>query len=221
MKSEEIIKLLGSRVHYSISMEISGPFAMFARPDTGSEKTSYPFPTFSAAKGIFESILYMPNAIVVPVKVQICNPIRYQSYAFNYRGELRKSELIKKNNTCQIKSTILVNPCYRLFAKVIKADEIVSTPKRYKGINHAHAYQAQFNRRLKNSRNYRTPCLGLSEFLASYVGIFREDTKVQEHINFIIASMTLCCFDSLNRGEYNPSSVQNVKIENGELCYVK
>ncbi len=31
---------------YEISMEISGPFAMWSRPDTGATPTSYPVPTW-------------------------------------------------------------------------------------------------------------------------------------------------------------------------------
>ena len=46
---------------YEISMEIEGPFAMWSRPDTGASPTSYPVPTWSAAKGIFESIAFFNN----------------------------------------------------------------------------------------------------------------------------------------------------------------
>ncbi len=42
---------------YPIQMEISGPTAMWTRPDTGSSPVSYVAPTFSAVKGIFESVL--------------------------------------------------------------------------------------------------------------------------------------------------------------------
>ena len=37
---------------YPISLEISGPTAMWTRPDTGDSPVSYPVPTWSAAKGI-------------------------------------------------------------------------------------------------------------------------------------------------------------------------
>ena len=42
---------------YPIQLEISGPTAMWTRPDTGSSPVSYVAPTFSAVKGIFESVL--------------------------------------------------------------------------------------------------------------------------------------------------------------------
>ncbi len=47
--------------HYSVQVEVGGPLAMFARPDTGATPTSYPVPTWSAAKGIFESIAFFTD----------------------------------------------------------------------------------------------------------------------------------------------------------------
>jgi len=44
------------RLPYAVAMEIAGPAAMFTRPDTGGSFVSYPAPTWSAAKGMFESI---------------------------------------------------------------------------------------------------------------------------------------------------------------------
>ena len=42
---------------YSIALEIAGPTAMWTRPDTGDAPVSYPAPTFSAAKAVFESLI--------------------------------------------------------------------------------------------------------------------------------------------------------------------
>ena len=44
--------------HYPIKMEIAGPTAMWTRPDTGDCPVSYPAPTFSAVRNIFQSILW-------------------------------------------------------------------------------------------------------------------------------------------------------------------
>ena len=43
---------------YSIEMEIAGDTAMWTRPDTGDSPVSYPAPTYSAVKAIFESVLW-------------------------------------------------------------------------------------------------------------------------------------------------------------------
>jgi CRISPR-associated protein Cas5d len=42
---------------YPLQFEISGPIALWARPDTTPNPVSYVAPTFSAVKGIFESVL--------------------------------------------------------------------------------------------------------------------------------------------------------------------
>ncbi len=71
---------------YEIKFEVEGPAAMFTRPDTGSTPISYPVPTSSAAKGIFDAILRRSHIFVQPTKVEICKPIRYERYVTNYGG---------------------------------------------------------------------------------------------------------------------------------------
>lgn len=62
---------------YTISMEVAGPIAMFARPDTGGTPTSYPVPAWSAAKGLFESIAFFHDgaAWICPTKVEVCRRV--------------------------------------------------------------------------------------------------------------------------------------------------
>ena len=52
---------------YTIEVEVSGPTAMWTRPDTGAAPVSYLAPTFAVTKGIFESICWHKSAEVVPV----------------------------------------------------------------------------------------------------------------------------------------------------------
>jgi CRISPR-associated protein Cas5d len=42
---------------YSIQLEISGPIALWSRPEAMPNPVSYVAPTFSAAKGLFEAVL--------------------------------------------------------------------------------------------------------------------------------------------------------------------
>ena len=46
---------------YEISCEISGPTAMWTRPDPGDVPVSYPAPTCGAVKGIFESVCWLKS----------------------------------------------------------------------------------------------------------------------------------------------------------------
>ena len=81
---------------YAVGMEIAGPAAMFTRPDTGGSFVSYPAPTYSSAKGIFESVARLKSAYIRPTEVDLCRPIQYHRYATNYRGPLRKGNQLKK-----------------------------------------------------------------------------------------------------------------------------
>lgn len=56
---------------YPIQLEISGPTAMWTRPDTGSSPVSYVAPTFSAVKGIFEAILCWKSAIALSLRTAL------------------------------------------------------------------------------------------------------------------------------------------------------
>jgi CRISPR-associated protein Cas5d len=76
---------------YTVSLEISGAKAMWTRPDTGDAPVSYPAPTYSAVKGIFESVVWLKSAEVVPTRVEICTPLIFHTYSTNYGGPLRKS----------------------------------------------------------------------------------------------------------------------------------
>ena len=76
---------------YEVSLEISGRTAMWTRPDTGDAPVSYPAPSFAAVKGIFESIVWLKSAEVVPTRVEICAPLVFHTYSTNYGGPFAKS----------------------------------------------------------------------------------------------------------------------------------
>jgi CRISPR-associated protein Cas5d len=195
---------------YPIQMEIAGPTAMWTRPDTGDAPTSYPAPTSSAVRGIFESVLWLKSAEVVPTKVEICAPVVFHVYTTNYGGPLRETEQIKRGNNYQLIATILINVCYRLYAEVHRAAG--PQPERWAGVNGPHAYQEKFEQRLVRGQTWRTPCLGWQEFVPSYLGPFREATRVQESESQTIPSL-------LHRVFPYPDFRQNVRIEKGVLYY--
>lgn len=211
---------------YEVKLEISGPTAMWTRPDTGDAPVSYPAPTFGAVKGIFESVLWSQWAEVVPAKVEICRPIVYHNYTTNYGGPLRKSKVMKKGSSYQLIATVLVDVCYRLYA-TLRCDptgyplhgrpgkQVVGTT------NGAHAYQDRFDRRLERGEFFSMPCLGWKEFTPDYVGPFRLGTSVCEEIDLVIPSMLRTCFPSGRRSAWQPKYDQEVKIEKGVLTYAQ
>lgn len=212
---------------YEVSLEISGPTAMWTRPDTGDAPVSYPAPTYGAVKGIFESIVWLKSAEVVPTRVEICAPLVYHTYTTNYGGPLRKSKSMQKGSSYQLLATVLVNVCYRIYG-VAEVDESVG--RRLSGAaqlqhamarNGAHAYQEMFMRRVRNGQCHSIPCLGWKEFVPDYVGPIREETRVCTDICTVVPSMLWQVFPAGKFGTWQPTFRQNVKIEKGMLDYAQ
>ena len=86
---------------YSVSFEIAGPTAMWTRPDCGDSPCSYPAPTYSAVRALFEGILWGPAIQIIPRKVELCSPPQFHSYVTNYGGPLRSPDAFTKENNCR------------------------------------------------------------------------------------------------------------------------
>lgn len=211
---------------YKIQIEIAGATAMWTRPDTGDCPVSYPSPTYSAVKGIFESILWGPAVEIVPTKVEICAPLQYHNYQTNYGGPLRKTGIIKTGGGFQFLATVLVDVCYRLYAEVSPAskdiqDKMPLSAKKWdqKTTAPGHAYQAMFERRLKRGQCFSVPFLGWKEFAPAYFGTFRGSTVVQSQINTVIPSMLREIFPDGYASTVAFSFDQNVAIQDGTLIF--
>lgn len=216
---------------YEVELEVAGPLAMFARPDTGATPTSFPVPTWSAAKGLFESIAFFSNgeAWFCPTRVEICRPIpregspvgaigrvHFQHYTTNYGGPLRKADQLRKGNSLQVFSTVLSNVCFRLHGKILGVRPSGTA-------NPRHHLQDLFNRRLARGQCHRTPCLGWSEFTCLYWGPPRLDrTEVDDSISMEIPSMLVSMWaDPVTQtgrpARYRPRFQQGQRSEAGEL----
>lgn len=213
--------------NYSCCLEVAGPLAMFSRPDSAGSPTSFPVPTWTAAKGIYEAVAFFADgrAVFCPTRVEVCRPsgsagghIAYQRYTTNYGGPLRKKDLFRKGNltggsSMQLFATVLQDVCYRIHADVVGP--------RSSGANNArHHLQDLFNRRLRRGQCFRTPCLGWSEFTCTYWGKPRHGvTEVDDNFNQRITSILAGVWDGAVAGKYAPDFEQDVMIESGVLRY--
>lgn len=206
---------------YGVSIEVAGPLAMFARPDTGGTPTSYPAPTWSAAKGILEAIAFLSSgeAWLHPTRVEVCRlkgasggAVAFQRYTTNYGGPLRKDVNVKNGTGMQVFATVLADVCYRIHAEV----RGTRGPGR---LNPRHHLQDLFDRRLKQGRCHKTPALGWSEFTCDYWGAFRPDWEVDDALTIEIPSMLDSVWSAPHRGEYVSRFAQHVTIAGGVLTY--
>lgn len=200
---------------YQVCFEIEGPMAIFTRPDSGATFVSYPAPTFSAARGMFDCVAWLKSAYLRPTAVEICRPLQFQQYVTNYGGPLRTSDQYSKGASYQLFATVLVDVCYRIHGIACEREESGGCH------NHLHYLQEKFKRRLMQGRFYRTPCLGWSEFTPTYFGPLRDATNREESLNLVIPSMLHSVFDQESRGSTGPRFVQNVRIEKGVLRFAE
>ncbi|WP_028895149.1 CRISPR-associated protein Cas5 [Syntrophorhabdus aromaticivorans] len=208
---------------YEVALEIAGPAAMFTRPDTGSAPISYPVPTASAARGIFDAVLRRAHIYVRPTKVVLCSPIRYERYVTNYGGPLRSQGQIRDNNNYQLTATILVDVCYRLYGEVKMKQMSTRTRKasqlrRRRGQDWRPLFKSLFEERLRLGQTFYTPCLGWKEFVPFYVGPFRDTTARYEQADDIVISSFLSSMWE-NR-QLRPEFVQDWRIIKGVLSYI-
>lgn len=218
-----------SMVHsiYQVKMEIAGNTALWTRPDSGDCPISYPAPTYSAVKAIFESILWGPNIEIIPVMVEICAPIQYHSYVTNYGGPLRSATSLKTGNNYQMFVSVLIDVCYRLYAEVIpykNKENLMKKANKWdrKTTSPGHAYKDIFERRLKRGQCYSIPFLGWKEFTPSYFGEFRDTTHVLSDMpNINIPSMLRTVFSSGFHSQVTYKYDNNLVIQNGILMYTR
>jgi CRISPR-associated protein Cas5d len=70
----------------SYCLEVSGDFACFTRPEMKVERVSYDVMTPSAARAVFEAILWKPAIRWHVTSIEILNPIRWVSVRRNEVG---------------------------------------------------------------------------------------------------------------------------------------
>ena len=210
-------------MNYELQFEVAGPLAIFTRPDSGGTPTSYPVPTWSACKGLFEAIALLSDgsAWICPTKVEVCRrqgqsggAVRFQKYATNYGGPLRKGQVISKGANMQFFATALADVCYRLHAEV-------RGPKATGGVNARHQLQEIFKRRLARGQCHHTPALGWREFTCSYWGPFRHEYMVDVDLDLIIPSMLVTPWNHSVGGSCAHRFMQDARVERGVLTFAE
>lgn len=71
---------------YGITLEISGDYALFSRPEMKVERVSYDVITPSAARGVLEAIYWKPQIRWVVDRIRVLNPVRFTNVRRNEIG---------------------------------------------------------------------------------------------------------------------------------------
>ena len=159
----------------SIQVEVSGPYALFSRPEMKTERVSYDCMTPSAARGILESIYWHPGLRWVIDRIHVCAPIHFTNIRRNEVKDVISARKVKAvmekgqgelylatpESIQQRAAMVLTNVRYVIDAHFVMTDNAApgDNPGKFQDI---------LKRRLERGRFYSMPYFGTREFSAHF-----------------------------------------------------
>ncbi|MBI4424976.1 MAG: type I-C CRISPR-associated protein Cas5 [Elusimicrobia bacterium] len=172
------------------SVKVWGDFACFTRPELKVERVSYPVPTPSAARGVFEAILFKPEFRWRVREIKVLRPIRYLA--------LRRNEVQGVASTKNVAAAMRGKPFEPLYADDMDdagsgrtqrqtlalrdvAYVFIAEPGLFPGTGEdVRKYAEQFKRRVERGQCFQQPYLGCREFAASFAPPDGDETPWEE-----------------------------------------
>ena len=158
-------------------LEVWGDYACFTRPELKVERVSYDVITPSAARAIFEAILFKKYAMRWQVtKIEVLKPIKWTSVRRNEVGataSTKSASIYIEDKRQQKNSLLLKDVKYRIWAKLVfipvseRPKEAFAKHKPSADENPMKYYQ-MFERRAEQGQCFIQPYLGTREFSASF-----------------------------------------------------
>ncbi|GAA0720624.1 type I-C CRISPR-associated protein Cas5c [Dokdonella soli] len=157
-------------IQQGFCIEVSGPYACFTRPEMKVERVSYDAITPSAARAIFEAILWKPAIRWQVSRIEVCEPIRWISVRRNEVSAVVPMGTVKsvmnsggtlalniEDNRQQRAGLFLRDVRYRLHGRFEMTDKAGEgdTPAKF---------AAMFERRTVQGQCFNQPYLGTREF---------------------------------------------------------
>lgn len=155
-------------------LEVRGDYACFTRPEMKVERVSYDLITPSAARAVFEAILWKPAIRWRVRRIDVLNPVKWISVRRNEVGAVASTRnaqaamnaghgelaLYIEEERQQRAGLFLRDVAYRLYADMeMIGDDARSNPGKY---------LAMFSRRAEAGQCINQPYLGCREFAARF-----------------------------------------------------
>lgn len=155
-------------------LEVRGDYACFTRPEMKVERVSYDLITPSAARAVFEAILWKPGIRWRLRRIEVLAPVRWISVRRNEVGAVASARnaqtamndgrgslaLYIEDERQQRAGLFLRDVAYRLYADLqMVSDEARTNPGKY---------LAMFSRRAAAGQCVNQPYLGCREFAARF-----------------------------------------------------
>ncbi len=167
-------------------LEVSGPYACFTRPEMKVERVSYDVITPSAARAIFDAILWKPALCWRIMRIEVLNPIRWISVRRNEVGKTaspRTKQIFIEDARQQKAGLFLRDVKYRIHGEFdyLPPEARKATPQTIPGdwVEEADVtdlrkdespakYAAMFERRAGKGQCFHRPYLGCREFACEF-----------------------------------------------------
>ncbi|MFI3287039.1 MAG: type I-C CRISPR-associated protein Cas5c [Rikenellaceae bacterium] len=168
-------------------LEVWGDLACFTRPELKVERVSYDVITPSAARAIFDAILYKPAIRWEVTRIEVLSPIKWTSIRRNEVGAIGtpKTKVIYIEEKRQQRNALMLRDVrYRIYAKLI----FIPPSQRKEMQREASAdenpakYYAMFERRASKGQCFNQPYLGTRECSAYFELINSEASKLNKPI---------------------------------------
>ena len=170
-------------------LEVSGDYACFTRPEMKVERVSYDVITPSAARAVFDAILWKPAIFWQIKKIEVLAPVKWISVRRNEIGKVaspRSEGIFIESDRQQRAGLFLRDVKYRLHAEFIfispdkrgnvlnPVPEWLVDPDEFSNIKKTDdrkdeteaKYAAMFERRARKGQHFHQPYLGCREFAA-------------------------------------------------------
>lgn len=169
-------------------LEVWGDIACFTRPELKVERVSYDVITPSAARAIFDAILFKRYAMQWEItKIEVLNPIKWTSIRRNEVGAVSKSPIYIEDKRQQKNSLMLKDVRYRIYAKLVyipvcnRPKEAFAKHQPGKDEN-PKKYDEMFERRANQGQCFTQPYLGTRECSAMWRLVDLEKDELQKPI---------------------------------------
>ncbi|HEB99620.1 MAG TPA: type I-C CRISPR-associated protein Cas5, partial [Thiotrichales bacterium] len=166
------------------SLEVSGDFACFTRPEMKVERVSYDVITPSAARAIFDAILWKPAIRWHVERIEVLKPIRWINLRRNEVGGVIPMGSVKtamKRGSGQL--ALQVEDDRQQRAGLFLRDVAYRLHARFEILDHgdgnaAVKFSEMFERRLRKGQCFNQPYLGCREFSADFRSLPPEAERI-------------------------------------------
>lgn len=167
-------------------LDVSGEFACFTRPEMKVERVSYDVITPSAARSVFDAILWKPAIRWQITLIEVINPIRWINLRRNEIGSIISNRNVQaamaagkgnlglyiEEDRQQRAGLLLRDVRYRLHGRFHLTDKAGSSDSTAK-------FSDMFRRRAEKGQCINQPYLGCREFACDFTLINKMDDQPQ------------------------------------------